>query len=90
MNAFSLSSIVLVVLSCAVSPSATAEVASDGATLSTYGMQAIAPTVAAILGVPAPKQAEAPPIDSIVKNLRGCCGGGYLGDERGTPKAPRK
>ncbi len=34
-------------------------------------MQAIAPTVAAILRVPAPKQAEAPPIDSVVKDLRG-------------------
>ena len=71
MNAFRLSSIVLVVLSCAVSPAVTAEVASGGATLPTYDMQALAPTAAAILGVPAPKQAEAPPIDSIVKNLRG-------------------
>ncbi|NLF70833.1 MAG: hypothetical protein GX575_17520 [Candidatus Anammoximicrobium sp.] len=71
MNAFSLSSIVLVVLACAVSPLAAAEVASGGAALPTYGMQAIAPTVAAILGVPAPKEAEAPPIESIVQNLRG-------------------
>ena len=36
-----------------------------------HPMQAVAPTAAAILGVPAPKQAEAPPIDRIVGELRG-------------------
>ncbi len=71
MKAFRLLSMVLVVLSCAVSPAVTAEMASGGATLPTHGMQALAPTVAAILGVPAPKQAEASPIDSIVNDLRG-------------------
>jgi len=63
-----------VVFGCAwivVSPAVTAEVRSSDNTLPTYPMQALAPTAAAILGVPAPKQAEAPPIDSVVKDLRG-------------------
>lgn len=71
MNAFRISSILPVVFSCAVSPGAAAEVESGGSTVPTYSMQAVAPTAAAILGVPAPKQAESPPIDSIVNDLRG-------------------
>jgi hypothetical protein len=47
------------------------EVSSVNTELQVYPMQAIAPTVAAILGVPAPKQGEAPPIDSVVRDLRG-------------------
>lgn len=71
MNAFRISSIVPIVLLCGVTPAVTAEVESGGSTVPTYSMQAVAPTAAAILGVPAPKQAESPPIDSIVKDLQG-------------------
>jgi len=71
MSPFTRSSIVLLCLSCVVSCAATSEVWPREATLRTHPMQALAPTVAAILGVPAPKQAEPPPIDSVVKDLRG-------------------
>jgi hypothetical protein len=70
-NVLRLSSIVLLALSCAVSSAATSEVSPSDATLQTYPMQALAPTTAAILGVPAPKQAEAPAIASVVRGLRG-------------------
>jgi hypothetical protein len=66
-NVFRLSSILLA-LACVVSAGVAAEVASADAALPTYPMQALAPTAAAILGVPAPKQAEAPPIDSVVRD----------------------
>ncbi|HPM83236.1 MAG TPA: alkaline phosphatase family protein [Candidatus Anammoximicrobium sp.] len=71
MNAFKLSLTVLLLFFGTVSPSPCADASSSGAALQTYPMQALAPTAAAILGVPAPKQAEAPPIDSIVNDLRG-------------------
>lgn len=71
MDAFRLTSIVILCLSFTASPVLTREApASDGA-LQTYPMQSLAPTVAKILGVPAPKQAEAPPIDAVTKDLRG-------------------
>ncbi|MGI6414404.1 MAG: alkaline phosphatase family protein [Thermoguttaceae bacterium] len=71
MNVSRLSSVALVSLSCVILPAAASEAPPSGAALQTYPMQALAPTVAAILGVPAPKQAEAPPIDRIVKDLQG-------------------
>ncbi len=71
MNVFRLSLIALVFLSTAVSPGLSVAASSRDAALRTYPMQALAPTVATILDVPAPKQAEAPPIDSIVNDLRG-------------------
>jgi hypothetical protein len=52
-------------------PAVAAEAQPGDAKLTVYPMQALAPTAAAILGVPAPKQAEAPPIDAVVKDLRG-------------------
>ncbi len=71
MNAFKLSLTVLLLFFGTVSPSPCADASSSDADLPTYPMQALAPTAAAILGVPAPKQAEAPPIDSVVNDLRG-------------------
>ena len=71
MYLFRQSSLVLLFLSCVISPAATSPAWSSDAALQTYPMQALAPTVAAILAVPAPKQAEAPPIDPVVKDLRG-------------------
>ena len=71
MNVFRLSSLALVSISCAILPAAASEATPSGAAPQTYAMQALAPTIAAILGVPAPKQAEAPPIDRIVKDLQG-------------------
>ena len=57
--------------SCAVPHAVASEVPSRGAALETYPMQAVAPTIAALLGVPAPKQAEAPPIEPVLNDLRG-------------------
>ena len=71
MNAFKLYLTVFLFFFGTVSPSPCAGASSSDAALQTYPMQALAPTAAAILGVPAPKQAEAPPIDSIVNDLRG-------------------
>lgn len=59
------------VVACAVAPATASEGSAGGAALETYPMQAVAPTVAALLGVPAPKQAEAPPIEPILKDLQG-------------------
>lgn len=53
--------------------------AADVDPLKTYPMQSVAPTAAAILGVPAPKQAEAPAIDRVVQDLRGARGVAVLG-----------
>lgn len=71
MNLFRLSSIAILSVTYAVSAVAPCEAAARDGAVETYPMQSLAPTVAAILGVPAPKQAEAPPIDAVVKDLHG-------------------
>ncbi len=70
-NAIRLFLVTLLPFSCAVPPVVASEVPSRGAALQTYPMQAIAPTIAALLGVPAPKQVESPPIEQVLKDLQG-------------------
>lgn len=71
MNLFRRCTIALLCLSCTVSRALAAEPGPNEPAVQIYPMQALAPTVAAILGVPAPKQAEAPPIGPIVTDLHG-------------------
>lgn len=70
-DVFRRSTIAILSLSCAAMAVATCAAAAGDGAARTYPMQSLAPTVAAILGVPAPKQAETPPIESVVKDLRG-------------------
>lgn len=58
-------------LKCLVVPATFNPASAGEQALRTYPMQALAPTVATILDVPAPKQAEAPPIEAVVNDLQG-------------------
>lgn len=64
-------SMAVLFLQCLVVPATFNPASAEEQAPRTYPMQALAPTVATILNVPVPKQAEAPPIEAIVNDLQG-------------------